>query len=339
MTLVHSNHSSLVYRRALKYGLPKAYLKHYNEFLGVGKGWIWVDDHTITLSDNSRCFFTHGLSADVLKVAQQYGMNTVQGHYHTKDTKSFFTKRVLDTFLQKQSVEDSINIRNSTTNNLLERSRLALEANTDRLKKSIVYGKTDLEISNATNELNIVLESDAYNRIYGKKAADEKNKVREDIDYYKGLRTLDRDPMKINDVIANSNLPIEKIEKLRSHAKLSAIKIDETTGNNLKDYDDQLNKGNDPGINSILALRERAVAVDNFEAAKKIEGLIEKRNIIVGIRSKSLPEMDAEISKMESAFTTARANNQDILQWHVWYNYLCHQILVILYHLNYLQAN
>ena len=53
MVLVHSNHSSLVYRRALKYGMPKAYLKHYNEFLGVGKGWEWVDDHTITLSDNS----------------------------------------------------------------------------------------------------------------------------------------------------------------------------------------------------------------------------------------------------------------------------------------------
>ena len=84
MTLVHSNHSSLVYRRALKYGFPKDYLKSYNEFLGVGDGWKWVDDLTVTLSDNSRCFFTHGMSADVLKVAQQYGMNTVQGHYHTK---------------------------------------------------------------------------------------------------------------------------------------------------------------------------------------------------------------------------------------------------------------
>jgi len=84
MTLVHSNHSSLVYRRALRYGLPKDYLKSYNEFLGVGDGWKWVDDLTITLSNNSRCFFTHGMSADVLKVAQQYGMNTVQGHYHTK---------------------------------------------------------------------------------------------------------------------------------------------------------------------------------------------------------------------------------------------------------------
>ena len=91
MTLVHSNHSSLVYRRALKYGLPKDYLKSYNEFLGVGKGWKWVDDLTITLSDGQRCFFTHGMSADVLKVAQQYGMSTVQGH--VQDRAISFARR------------------------------------------------------------------------------------------------------------------------------------------------------------------------------------------------------------------------------------------------------
>ena len=77
MTLVDSNHSSLVYRRALKYGLPKAYLKHYNEFLGVGKGWKWVQDLTVTLNDGSRCFFTHGMSANVLQIAQKYGMHIV----------------------------------------------------------------------------------------------------------------------------------------------------------------------------------------------------------------------------------------------------------------------
>jgi len=91
MTLVDSNHSSLVYRRALKYGLPKAYLKHYNEFLGVGKGWKWVQDLTITLNDGSRCFFTHGMSANVLQVAQKYGMNCVQGHYHSKASIQYFS--------------------------------------------------------------------------------------------------------------------------------------------------------------------------------------------------------------------------------------------------------
>jgi hypothetical protein len=232
--------------------------------------------------------------------------------YHSQTTKSFLAKRSLEAFLQKQAVEDSILIRNSSTNNLLERNRLAVEANTDRLKKSIVYGKTDLEISNAQNELNTILESDVYNRVYGKKAAEEKNKVREDIDYYKGLRTLDRDPAKINDVVANSTLPIEKIEKLRSHAKLSALKIDETSGNNLKDYEAQIDKGNDPGINALNAAKERSIAVDNFDNARKIDALIEKRNIILNIRSKSLSEMDAEISKMETMITTSKAENKDV---------------------------
>ena len=91
MTLLDSNHSSLVYRRALKYGLPKAYLKHYNEFLDVGKGWKWVDDLTISLNDGSRCFFTHGMSANVLQIAQKMGMHAVQGHYHSKASVQYYS--------------------------------------------------------------------------------------------------------------------------------------------------------------------------------------------------------------------------------------------------------
>jgi len=91
MTLLDSNHSSLVYRRALKYGLPKAYLKHYNEFLDVGKGWKWVDDLTISLNDGSRCFFTHGMSANVLQIAQKMGMSAVQGHYHSKASIQYYS--------------------------------------------------------------------------------------------------------------------------------------------------------------------------------------------------------------------------------------------------------
>jgi len=91
MTLVDSNHSSLVYRRALKYGLPKAYLKSYNEFLDVGKDWKWVEDLTVTLSDGERAFFTHGISANILRVAQQYGMNTIQGHFHSKANIQYYS--------------------------------------------------------------------------------------------------------------------------------------------------------------------------------------------------------------------------------------------------------
>lgn len=80
--LLDSNHGSLVYRRSLKYGIPKAYLKHYNDFLNVGKGWVWHDDLTIKTSTGP-VYFCHGKVADVLKLAQSMGMSCVQGHYHS----------------------------------------------------------------------------------------------------------------------------------------------------------------------------------------------------------------------------------------------------------------
>lgn len=83
VTEVDSNHSSLVYRRALKFGMSKEFLKDYGDFLGTKK-WKWVDDLTLTMSNGQRCFFTHGRSADVLKTSQAMSMSTVQGHYHTK---------------------------------------------------------------------------------------------------------------------------------------------------------------------------------------------------------------------------------------------------------------
>ena len=47
MDLLDSNHGSLVYRRAFKHGIPRAYIKEYNDFLEVGKGWKWHDDLVI----------------------------------------------------------------------------------------------------------------------------------------------------------------------------------------------------------------------------------------------------------------------------------------------------
>jgi len=87
--LLDSNHGSLVYRRSLKYGIPKAYLKHYNDFLNVGKGWQWHDDLTIK-TPTGPVYFCHGKIADVLKLAQSMGMSCVQGHYHSSFNLKYY---------------------------------------------------------------------------------------------------------------------------------------------------------------------------------------------------------------------------------------------------------
>jgi len=91
MILLHSNHSSLIYRKALKHGMPRAYLRSYNDFLEVDKRWKWVDDLNVKLSDGSECFFTHGVSADGIKLAMQYGKNVCQFHFHSKFNIQFFS--------------------------------------------------------------------------------------------------------------------------------------------------------------------------------------------------------------------------------------------------------
>ncbi len=91
MLILHSNHSSLIYRKALKHGMPRAYLRSYNEFLEVDKGWVWVEDLNLTLSDGSKCFFTHGMTADGIKLAMQYGLNCVQFHFHSKFNIQYFS--------------------------------------------------------------------------------------------------------------------------------------------------------------------------------------------------------------------------------------------------------
>ena len=82
MDLLDSNHGSLVFRRAYKHGIPKAYIKKYNDFLQVGKGWKWHDDLIID-TPLGKVYFCHGKTPDILKFATSMGMSCVSGHYHS----------------------------------------------------------------------------------------------------------------------------------------------------------------------------------------------------------------------------------------------------------------
>ncbi len=80
--LVDSNHGSMVYRKGKHHGIPRKYLRDYGEILDAPSGWVWHNDLKITLSDGSLCYFHHGLKKNGLQVAQQLGVNFIQGHFH-----------------------------------------------------------------------------------------------------------------------------------------------------------------------------------------------------------------------------------------------------------------
>lgn len=84
MDVLESNHGSLVWRKAKTHGVPRHYLKSYNDVLGVDDQWQWHFDLTVDLPNGMKCYYHHGKSADVLKLSQQMGMCAVQGHYHER---------------------------------------------------------------------------------------------------------------------------------------------------------------------------------------------------------------------------------------------------------------
>ncbi len=82
-TVIESNHGSMVLRKALTGGIPSKAIRGYNEVLDAPKGWKWVDD-LILQTPLGPVYFCHGKSGAAGRLASQYGMSCIQGHFHEK---------------------------------------------------------------------------------------------------------------------------------------------------------------------------------------------------------------------------------------------------------------
>lgn len=86
MLVCHSNHGSLVYRRAKYSGIPAQMIKSYREILFPGHlapGWSWAFDWQIP-TPQGKTLFRHQTSGTVLDAAAAEGCNLVVGHEHGK---------------------------------------------------------------------------------------------------------------------------------------------------------------------------------------------------------------------------------------------------------------
>lgn len=89
-TVIESNHGSMVFRKAITGKIPTKAIKAYNDILDAPKGWKWVFD-TIVNTPLGPVYFCHGKSGQPGRLASQYGMSTVQGHYHEKAQISYIS--------------------------------------------------------------------------------------------------------------------------------------------------------------------------------------------------------------------------------------------------------
>lgn len=87
LLICHSNHGSLIYRRAKWAGIPVQAIKTYREILFPAHGapnWSWASSWTIN-TENGPVLFRHEAgNADILNAAAAEGCNVVAGHEHSK---------------------------------------------------------------------------------------------------------------------------------------------------------------------------------------------------------------------------------------------------------------
>ena len=81
--VVDSNHGSMHYRKGKHHGIPRKYLRDYNEILEAPKGWKWHHTLIVNLPNKQELFMCHGMKKNGIKLAESMGMNVVQGHYHS----------------------------------------------------------------------------------------------------------------------------------------------------------------------------------------------------------------------------------------------------------------
>lgn len=79
-----SNHSSLFFRRGKHHGFPRHVLKEYRDILEAPAGWTLHHEIIVQMSNGKKVLFCHGYGSNVLRVSQQRGISTVQGHHHSK---------------------------------------------------------------------------------------------------------------------------------------------------------------------------------------------------------------------------------------------------------------
>lgn len=87
MDIIDSNHGSMVWRKAKTHGIPRHYIKSYNDVLQVGDGWVWHNDLTIVLPETDtlpeqKVYIHHGKSSEAIKTSQAMSMSHVCGHFH-----------------------------------------------------------------------------------------------------------------------------------------------------------------------------------------------------------------------------------------------------------------
>jgi len=196
---------------------------------------------------------SEGLSATILQASEMKDDKAALELYNnkwksllesSKNEVSWMTKKKLSLWMSKQQLKDTNAIKVATTNNMLASLKLNNLDQIETWKKSIVYGKTQLEKDTATNELNTFLNSDKAKEIFGSTLETVKKETNRDIAFfgYKNVSIADQ-AAALEMAKKDKRLDIEDVEKLKTHFKTARTTSNKLNKDKVKKMESALESG------------------------------------------------------------------------------------------------
>ena len=220
----------------------------------------------------------------------------------TKEFKGIFAKKYFNNWIKKQELEDTNEIRISTTKNLIEDNRNKKLDYIETLKKKIIYAQDENTRTAAEIELKTLLDSKEFAEMFGEKVEDIKSSTGRDIAFY-GYKNvpIDQRAGALEAAKKDDRLSVEDIEKLQSHFKTSNSTSTKLINSELTKMDEMADNGYIADIATINGYEATGVALNKPELVLKAQKLKAKIALVSSLNNMTPLQI-------EDFITTTRAD-------------------------------
>ncbi len=231
----------------------------------------------------------------------------------TKEFKGIFAKKYFNNWIKKQELEDTNEIRISTTKNLIEDNRNKKLDYIETLKKKIIYAQDENTRTAAEIELKTLLDSKEFAEMFGEKVEDIKSSTGRDIAFY-GYKNvpIDQRAGALEAAKKDDRLDVEDVEKLASHFNTSSTASTKLINSELTKMDQMTDDGYIPDVSLIDGYEATGVALNKPELVLKAQklkakiALVQSLNVMTPLQIESfVTETRASIAKDTDGTSTA----------------------------------
>ncbi len=223
----------------------------------------------------------------------------------THEFKGIFAKKYFNSWIKKQELEDTNEIRISTTQNLIEDNRNKKLDYIETLKKKIIFSQDVNTRTSAEFELKELLDSKGFADLFGEKVEEIKRKTAADIAFY-GYKNVPIDQREGALAVALKDDRIDRkaYDDLKKHFETSSSTSTKLINSELTKMDTMTDDGVIPDISVIENYEATGVALNKPELVLKAQklkakiALVQSLNVMTPLQIESfITETRASIAK------------------------------------------